>query len=42
MYLKYSKIKNVKSPNRANIGADAGIDLFIPNDFEKIILNPRR
>ena len=33
MYLKYSKVRNVKSPNRAHVGQDAGLDFFIPNDF---------
>jgi len=35
---KFSKVKDVKSPNRAN-QFDAGIDFFIPNDFSEIILN---
>lgn len=30
--LTYAKIKNVKSPSRAH-DTDAGIDLFIPDDF---------
>lgn len=33
MYLKYSKVRDVKSPNRAHVGQDAGLDFFIPNDF---------
>jgi len=37
MYLRYSKIRDVKDPERAN-PTDAGIDFFIPNDFENITL----
>ena len=37
--LKYSKIRDVKSPVKADDGA-AGIDFFVPNDFkEEIILD---
>lgn len=32
MYIKISKTRNVKSPLRAN-PSDAGMDLFIPEDF---------
>ena len=37
--LKFCKTKEVKSPTRAN-RTDAGIDFFIPNDFEKVTLKP--
>jgi dUTP pyrophosphatase len=33
MYLKMSKTRSVKVPSRANSGADAGIDFFVPNDW---------
>lgn len=36
--LLFSKVRNVKSPQRAN-DFDAGIDFFIPNDFNEITLN---
>jgi len=32
MEFSFSKVRDVKSPNRAH-NTDAGIDLFIPNDF---------
>ena len=35
----YTKIKDVKDPIRA-YDTDAGIDFFIPNDFEDITLKP--
>ena len=35
--LIYNKIRDVKSPNRAHY-TDAGVDLFIPNDFEETTL----
>ena len=31
--MKISKIRDVKTPTRAN-STDAGIDFFIPNDYE--------
>lgn len=37
MYLRYSKIRDVKSPERANYG-DAGMDFYIPNDFKPVVL----
>lgn len=37
MYLKFSKLRDVKSPNRANV-TDAGIDFYIPNDFPQTTL----
>lgn len=40
MYVKMSKTRDVKVPQRANSGADAGIDFFIPNDFPTTILYP--
>ncbi len=33
MYLKMSKTRDVKIPQRANAGADAGIDFYIPEDW---------
>ena len=38
--MKFSKIRNVKSPNRAN-DIDAGIDLFVPEDQKPITLKPQ-
>lgn len=35
----FTKVGDVKSPVRAH-STDAGIDFFIPNDFEQIVLNP--
>lgn len=35
---KFSKVREVKSPKRAN-EFDAGIDFFIPEDFKETILN---
>lgn len=35
--LIYNKIRDVKNPTRAHY-TDAGIDLFIPNDFEETTL----
>jgi len=32
MYFKFSRTRDVKEPIRSNPG-DAGIDLFVPNDF---------
>lgn len=37
--LKITKIREVKTPNRAN-RTDGGIDFYIPEDFETIILKP--
>ena len=37
--MKYTKTKDVKSPVRAN-PTDAGIDFYIPNDFEETTLLP--
>lgn len=37
--LKYTKVRNVKDPIRAH-RTDAGIDFFIPNDYNEIILAP--
>ena len=31
--MKFTKIRDVKSPQRAN-STDAGIDFFIPNDWD--------
>lgn len=33
--LYYTKIKDVKSPTRAH-STDAGVDFYIPNDFESV------
>ena len=38
--MKFSKIRKVKSPNRAN-DIDAGIDLFVPEDQKPITLKPQ-
>ena len=38
--MKFSKIRKVKSPNRAN-DIDAGIDLFVPADQKPITLKPQ-
>lgn len=40
MYLKYSKVRDVKDPVRAHVGVDAGIDFFVPRDFEEMQLKP--
>jgi dUTP pyrophosphatase len=37
MYLRYAKIRDVKDPQRANYG-DAGMDFYIPNDFEPTVM----
>ncbi len=42
MYFKFSYVKDVKTPSRANPG-DAGIDFFVPTQFnngEKYRINP--
>ena len=39
MNLIYTKVKDVKDPVRAH-PTDAGIDFFVPNDFEEVILKP--
>jgi dUTP pyrophosphatase len=35
--MKFCKVRDVKSPTRANPG-DAGVDLFVPNDFPGVRL----
>ena len=40
MYLKMAQTREVKVPQRANSGADAGLDFFVPNDFPETILKP--
>ena len=43
MYVKMAKTRDVKVPSRANSGADAGIDFFVPNNWnsgETLILKP--
>ena len=37
MYIKFAKVRQVKSPARANPG-DAGMDFFVPEDFPETIL----
>lgn len=37
--MKFAKIRDVKSPCRGHAN-DAGIDFFVPNDFEEILLSP--
>ena len=37
--MKISKIRDVKTPTRAN-PTDAGIDFFVPNDQKPVVLNP--
>ena len=37
--LRFSKIRNVKSPYRAH-PTDAGIDFFVPDDFPKTEIHP--
>jgi dUTP pyrophosphatase len=37
--MKFLKIRDVKSPNRGT-SKSAGIDFFIPNDFEEVVLSP--
>lgn len=39
MNLKFSKIRDVKSPLYSTIGS-AGIDIFMPNDSKKIKIEP--
>lgn len=37
--MKFAKIRDVKSPCRGHAN-DAGIDFFVPNDFEPVVLAP--
>ena len=37
--MRYTKVKDVKNPTRAH-ETDAGIDFFVPNDFETVTLKP--
>jgi dUTP pyrophosphatase len=37
--MKFLKTRDVKSPNRGT-SHSAGIDLFVPNDFDRVTLNP--
>jgi len=39
MYIKIVKIRDVNTPIRG-YSTDAGLDLYIPNDFKKVILKP--
>lgn len=38
--MKYSKVRDVKSPERGT-GKAAGIDFFIPEDFEDVMVLPK-
>ena len=38
--MKISKIRNVKTPSRGT-DKSAGLDFYVPNDFEKIDLKPQ-
>ena len=40
MYVKMTKTRNTTLPTRANSGADAGIDFYVPNDFAATVLKP--
>lgn len=40
MYLKMAKTRDTTLPTRANSGADAGIDFYVPNDFPVTTLKP--
>ena len=40
MYLKMAKTRETVMPTRANAGADAGIDFYVPNDFVRAVLKP--
>ena len=40
MYVKMAKVRDVAFPSRANSGADAGIDFYVPHDFEATVLEP--
>lgn len=39
MYLRYATTRDVKDPSRGHF-TDAGIDFFVPNDFEPTVLKP--
>lgn len=39
MYLRYAKVRDVKSPVRSH-PTDSGIDLYIPDDFGYLVLKP--
>jgi len=41
MYIKFSKVRNVKSPSRAFL-TDAGVDFFVPDDCESTIIEARQ
>lgn len=40
MYVKMTKTRDTILPARANSGADAGIDFYVPQDFKKTDLAP--
>ena len=40
MYIKIARVRDVTSPMRANAGADAGMDLYVPNDYPSTELQP--
>ena len=37
--LRFSKVRDVKSPQRGTAGS-AGIDFFVPNDLDEIVVRP--
>ena len=37
--MKVQKVRNVKTPNRGT-SVSAGIDFYVPEDFETVTLNP--
>ena len=39
--MKFLKVRDVKSPNRGT-SSSAGIDFFVPNDFQEITLQPNQ
>lgn len=39
MYLRYSRVRDVEVPKRP-YSTDAGIDFYVPNDFEEVTLLP--
>ena len=40
MKLKFARVRDVKSPEYGTNGS-AGIDFFVPNDFEPTVINPQ-
>jgi dUTP pyrophosphatase len=37
MYIKFSRTRDVKEPKRGHV-PDAGLDFFVPNDYENVII----